>query len=173
MSVTPFPFLTLDMTDHFCLYSLFQASDRVMIMMKPTKKVRLEGPPGIVDDPNNTTNRLTKLTSLRMKSCRRVSDRSIALLLAELHSLRELNLSYMQQITDGAIMSLINVKQLRSLDLKSCGVTDASLHHLVAAAASIKILHLDHCRQLTDSAMVSVGKLSNLTSLSLWGCHNL
>ena len=85
--------------------------------------------------------------------------------LARLENLKEINLSWNEDLTGSGLAYFYDHQNLRLLDLSSTGVTDANLSY-IEGIYSLEELDLFNT-PITDRALVHVAGLSNLKSLSL------
>ncbi|XP_053620397.1 F-box/LRR-repeat protein 14-like [Plodia interpunctella] len=95
--------------------------------------------------------------------------------LARLQSLRELNISGCNRITDVSLTYAFNFKQLVVLNLSRCQqITYEGIGHLVVNCPSIEYFNLNECFNLNDNAVAEIAKgLKRLKELELRGCNQL
>jgi DNA-binding Xre family transcriptional regulator len=93
--------------------------------------------------------------------------------IASLRSLRELDLSGCDGITDHSVSRLRQVASLEELDLSFCNqITDASLLAL-AGLPALRFLNLNWCYGVTDSGLTGLGHCKSLEVVSLWSCEEV
>jgi F-box/leucine-rich repeat protein 14 len=91
--------------------------------------------------------------------------------IASLRSLRELDLSGCEDLTDYSISALHRVSSLELLDLSFCNqITDSSLKAL-AALPVLRSINLNWCYGVTDDGLRSLGRCQSLESITLWSCE--
>ncbi|XP_023943348.2 F-box/LRR-repeat protein fbxl-1 [Bicyclus anynana] len=95
--------------------------------------------------------------------------------LGRLKSLRELNLSSCNRLTDVSLTYAFMFKELRILDLSRCQqITVDGIIHLVINCPSIEYLNLTDCYNLKDDAVVEIVQgLKRLQNLILRGCNHI
>ena len=89
--------------------------------------------------------------------------------LSGLPNLVDLDLSNTEPGDEG-LAKVADLKQLKILRLRRCGMTDAGLEHLVALENLEQLHLLYNSSNITDAGMEPVGKLPNLRLLDLRGC---
>lgn len=105
-----------------------------------------------------------------MRMCEKLSlDSYTGYSLARLKSLRKLNLSGCNRITDVSLTYAFAFKELKSLDLSRCQqITVDGVKHLVKNCPSIEYLNLTDCFNLKDDAVIEIVKgLKRLQHLKL------
>ncbi len=112
---------------------------------------------------------VTKLRSLRqldLSGCEALTDASVALL-SSLGDLESLDLSLCNQITDGSLVSLATLPKLRAINLNWCyGITDSGLESL-SHCRSLEKVSLWSCEEITDIGVRALAKLPNMRELDL------
>ncbi len=99
-------------------------------------------------------------------------DREVAVI-ASVRSLRELDLSGCEEVTDASVTELARSSRIESLDLSFCNqITDASLRAL-AGLPSLRSLNLNWCYSVTDCGLGALAQCRTLERLSLWGCEEI
>ncbi|CAG9581437.1 unnamed protein product [Danaus chrysippus] len=95
--------------------------------------------------------------------------------LARIKSLRELNISGCNRITDVSLIYAFAFKELQSLNLSRCQqITVDGIKYLVRNCPSIEYLNLNDCYNLKDDAVIEIVKgLPRLQYLELRGCNQL
>ncbi|CAH2242164.1 jg22877 [Pararge aegeria aegeria] len=95
--------------------------------------------------------------------------------LGQLKSLRKLNISGCNRITDVSLTYAFSFKELKSLDLSRCQqITVDGIQHLVKNCPSIEYLDLTDCYNLKDDAVIEIVKgFKRLQHLYLRGCNQL
>eukprot|EP00759_Apiculatamorpha_spiralis_P054764 PhF_6_TR7027/c2_g2_i1/m.10509/K10280/FBXL14; F-box and leucine-rich repeat protein 14 len=112
------------------------------------------------------------LTSLCFRESNGIRDECVAQI-SKTTSLRLLDLSRCDRITDVGFAHLSVLTSLTSLNLWGCNrITDAGLAH-VSRLISLTSLDLCFCDQIADAGLAHVSKLTSLTSLDLWGCNRI
>jgi len=88
-------------------------------------------------------------------------------------SLRELCLSYCQDVTDKGIAALCKAQHsLELLDLTDCqSVTDGSLETICSECNDIRVLRLGKCRRVTDLSVCKLKCQRRLCKLDLSACY--
>lgn len=89
--------------------------------------------------------------------------------LAGLHSLRSLDLTQNDQVTDAAMEAIAGLRSLETLTLNSTAVTDAGISSLAGHSSLQRVSLLRTA--VTDAALESLGQISGLRSLSLSSTH--
>ncbi|XP_048863307.1 dynein regulatory complex subunit 6 [Brienomyrus brachyistius] len=118
----------------------------------------LEGPPG------------PKLCSLNLSSCERVGDMSLVRLAQRCSSLRHLDLSYCERLTDTGLECLGLLSSLVSLDLTGTNIQDQGLASLGSIAA-LRNLSVSKCPWITDAGIEKLcEEARDLESLDLSHC---
>ena len=93
--------------------------------------------------------------------------------IASLQSLRGLDLSGCDEITDCSVSELCRLSSLEKLDLGFCNqITDVSLGTL-ARLPVLRSLNLNWCYGLTDLGMGALRECESLESISLWSCEGI
>ncbi|XP_045459134.1 F-box/LRR-repeat protein 14 [Melitaea cinxia] len=111
-----------------------------------------------------------------MRMCEKLSmDSYSGYSLARIKSLRELNISGCNRITDVSLTYAFSFKELLSLNLSRCQqITVDGIKHLVKNCPSIEYLNLNDCYSLKDDAVIEIVKgLPRLQYLELRGCNQL
>lgn len=90
-------------------------------------------------------------------------------------SLRELRLSFCQEITDKGIAAVCKAhNSLEVLDLTDCrSVTDASVDSICAECADIRVLRLGRCRRVTDLSVCKLKCQQRLQQLDVNACYSV
>jgi hypothetical protein len=96
-------------------------------------------------------------------------DESLKVLL-KLPKLRDLRLSYKieDQLTDQGLRNIAQLKELKSLELRSCYITDNGLSAL-SGMTKLENLDLGNCNQITDDGFQKLKGLTKLQTLDLGG----
>jgi hypothetical protein len=95
------------------------------------------------------------------------------LVLAEKGSLKSLDLSGSDLVTDISVMELSKLTQLSELDLSFCNlITDRSLEAL-GHLPHLRRLSLNACYSVTDAGLSALAKATSLEVLSLWSCEEV
>jgi hypothetical protein len=114
---------------------------------------------------------LCSIKSLRkvdLSGCDLLTDRSVARLL-ELTELEDVDLTLCVLISDESVEALAQLHKLRRLSLHACyNITDAGLAAL-AESASLEELILWSCEKVTDLGVESVATVATLRQLELPG----
>ena len=93
--------------------------------------------------------------------------------ITELPSLRELDLSGCEEVTDHSISELSRVSSLEEIDLSFCNqITDTSLT-VLAGLPALRLINLNWCYGVTDSGLNALGRCESLESVSLWSCEEV
>lgn len=93
--------------------------------------------------------------------------------IASLRSLRELDLSGCEEVTDSSVSELRRVSALEKLDLSFCNqIMDSSLMAL-AGLPALRFLNLNWCYGVTDSGLSALGQCKSLEAVSLWSCEEV
>lgn len=112
---------------------------------------------------------ITSLRSLReldLSGCEDITDRSVSEL-RRLSGLEKLDLSFCNQITDSSLMALAGLPALRSINLNWCyGVTDSGLGAL-SQCKWLESVSLWSCEEVTDEGVTELANLPNLKVLEL------
>jgi uncharacterized protein (TIGR02996 family) len=115
-------------------------------------------------------NSVRSLRELNLNSCNTLSNDALGFL-GELSELVSLTLAFCPMISE--LRPLANLSSLRSLDLHCCaGITDDALRPL-AGLRSLQALHLNGVESLTDRGIAHLGELTNLQTLYLPACKKL
>lgn len=95
--------------------------------------------------------------------------------LARMQSLKELDISGCNRITDVSLTYAFNFKELINLNLSRCQqITYDGIEHLVKNCPSIEYFNLTDCYNLKDDAVNEIVKgLHRLKQLELRGCNQL
>ena len=104
----------------------------------------------IGDDDLESIHELSRLKSLNLSGCSRITDKGLAYV-AKLKQLRVLNLTGCDQITNTGLLHVAQLTQLTSLDLS--GDVD-----------------IDRPSKITDTGLEHIAQLTQLISLSLKDC---
>lgn len=102
---------------------------------------------------------------------RRMDDDDLAVLVEEvagLGNLLRVDLSENRKITNAGLEYLQRLKQLRELNLSSCGITDAGMDTLTRMDHLVW-LNLSYCNRLTDLGVKKLSRLKHLTFLDVQG----
>ncbi|KAF9421543.1 hypothetical protein HW555_002476 [Spodoptera exigua] len=111
-----------------------------------------------------------------MLMCEKLSmDSYTGYSLARLRSLKELDISGCNRITDVSLTYAFNFKELINLNLSRCQqITHDGIEHLVKNCPSIEYINLIDCYNLNDEAVQEIVKnLQRLKHLELRGCNQL
>ncbi|CAH1639738.1 unnamed protein product [Spodoptera littoralis] len=111
-----------------------------------------------------------------MLMCEKLSmDSYTGYSLARLRSLKELDISGCNRITDVSLTYAFNFKELIKLNLSRCQqITYEGIEHLVKNCPSIEYINLIDCYNLNDKAVEDITKnLQRLKHLELRGCNQL
>lgn len=111
-----------------------------------------------------------------MLMCEKLSmDSYTGYSLARLRSLKELDISGCNRITDVSLTYAFNFKELINLNLSRCQqITYEGIEHLVKNCPSIEYINLIDCYNLNDEAVQEIVKnLHRLKHLELRGCNQL
>ena len=93
--------------------------------------------------------------------------------IASLRSLRELDLSGCEEVTDRSVSDLRRVASLENVDLSLCNqITDSSLMAL-AGLPVLRSINLNWCYGVTDSGLSALRQCESLESVSLWSCEEI
>lgn len=93
--------------------------------------------------------------------------------ITSLQSLRDLDLSGCEDVTDRSVSELHRLSGLEKLDLSFCSqITDSSLRTL-ATLPSLRSINLNWCYGVTDSALSALSQRESLESVSLWSCEEV
>ena len=119
--------------------------------------------------------KLQRLETLDLKGCSGLSD-AIMSFVQQLHSLRSLDVSYSQQLTDDGLLKLTAMKELRHLAVTNCPeVSEACLDTLLMAVPSIRSLSVSEshdaeqlfamhgCRSLTCYPALPAVAIDNMS----------
>ncbi len=117
---------------------------------------------------------LSGVEELGLQDCQRITDESLKHISVGLPAVRRINLSFCVSITDTGVKSLSRLRQLESLNLRSCdNVSDLGLGFLCEEGGSpgLRSLDVSFCASVTDAGVkvIAVG-LPKLKSLSLTTC---
>jgi hypothetical protein len=98
---------------------------------------------------------------------------SEVLALRSLHSLKRLDLSGCDAVTDASVVELKALMELEELDLTLCMfISDASLEALTGLP-KLRRLSLHGCYDITDQGLVALARSQSLEKLILWACEKL
>ena len=98
---------------------------------------------------------------------------SAVLALSNIRSLRKLDLSGSEMLTDVSVRELRALTELEDLDLTLCMfISDASLEAL-AGLPKLRRLWLHGCYGITDRGVVALAESRSLEELVLWACEKL
>lgn len=101
-----------------------------------------------------------------------LNDEAVAAI-AQIISLRELDLSGCDEITDSSVSRLRELKCLETLDLSFCNqISNKSLIQL-AMLKNLRSLNLNWCYAVNDSGLSALENCSSLEVISLWGCEEV
>ncbi|KAJ8736345.1 hypothetical protein PYW08_007001 [Mythimna loreyi] len=95
--------------------------------------------------------------------------------LARIKSLKELDISGCNRITDVSLTYAFNFKEMIIINLSRCQqITCKGIEHLVRNCPSIEYINLTDCYNLKDDAVIEIVKhLKRLKQLELRGCNQL
>ena len=116
---------------------------------------------------------LTKLKSLGLQDCQKLSDDALKYVAAGLPQLEKLNLSFCSGLSEFVLKYVADLRHLQRLNLRSCSnVTEFSLRFL-ADAVLPELRHLDvsFCEKVNDAALGHVAQgMTRLHTLCLNSC---
>jgi Leucine-rich repeat (LRR) protein len=96
-----------------------------------------------------------------------------AAFITELRSLKLLDLSGCEALTDASVTLLSSLRDLESLDLSLCNqITDRSLASL-ATLPKLRAINLNWCYSISDSGIESLSHCKTLEKVSLWSCEEI
>ena len=125
--------------------------------------------------PLKQKNLLPSLEHLCLESCTRISSEDI-LSICELKTLKTLILRGCYRIIDDDLRTIsMNLQKLTQLDLCDCKkITDVSLHHIARHLKEIQSLCLSNCYLITSLgiAVLKDGGLNKLVFLDILGCSH-
>ncbi|XP_045501759.1 F-box/LRR-repeat protein 2 [Colias croceus] len=111
-----------------------------------------------------------------MRMCEKLSmDSFSGYSLARIKSLKELDISGCNRITDVSLTYAFAFKELVNINLSRCQqITHEGIKHLVKNCPSIEYINLIDCYNLKDEAVIEIVKgLYRLQQLELRGCNQL
>ncbi|KAI9866756.1 MAG: SCF ubiquitin ligase complex subunit [Trichoglossum hirsutum] len=116
-----------------------------------------------------------QILEIDLHKCSLITDISVTSLIANGSHLRELRLAHCELITDEAFLALPNDRtfdSLRILDLTACDqLTDNAVQKVINSAPRLRNLVLAKCRRITDRAVLAITKLGkNLHYVHLGHC---
>jgi hypothetical protein len=137
------------------------------------EKVDLRGSFLLSDSGLASLNHLSKLVELDLKACERVTDSGVLSLL-EGKSAKSLNLGLLSGISDAALKQL-DMHDVVTLKLSGCTmISDEGIRAIVDGASGrlpTQLLCFHNLRLLSPPSLVSLFRITpNLTSLNLFGC---
>lgn len=178
------------------------------VSLEPLTKLRrlaslsLAGWSALAHDDFLPVTNITTLTALNLHRCASFSKKTIAVIVAKLVNLTDLDLSFGIKLADDVVKQIAKLKLLVSLNLSghdpyTSSLRENSLHHL-APLVQLRVLRLNFCcavkdlgithvvthRQIQDldlcrtsifdpSVALIAAEMPNLTSLNLKDCFNL
>jgi Leucine Rich Repeat (LRR) protein len=108
---------------------------------------------------------LPNLTDLNLTECTLIDDAGVAALAGLAKTLKRLNLSQNDQITDLGLASLVPLAKLKRLNLNGCGhISNAGILHLLHLQ-NLNELKLRKCPGITDAGLPPLAQLPKLTCL--------
>lgn len=118
------------------------------------------------------------LRELRLAQCAKITDDAFLNLpeRKRLDSLRILDLTACEELTDRAVERIINAApRLRNLVLAKCKkITDRAVMAITRLGKNLHYVHLGHCAQITDGAVIELVKTCNrIRYIDLACCHRL
>lgn len=94
-------------------------------------------------------------------SCTGIGDDGLAALSSGCKKLKQLNLSYCNEVTDRGLQYLSQVEELSDLELRGLvNITDKGLTALAAGCKRLSALDLKHCENINDSGFWSLAYYS-------------
>ena len=112
------------------------------------------------------------LRTLILQDCQSLSDQALKYVGEGLDRLESLNISFNVSISNGGVRFVADMPSLRELNLSSTEITDAGIAYLAEGAARIESLDLSFCPFITDAALVSMSHgVYQLQTLSLLDCR--
>ncbi|XDV52965.1 hypothetical protein PO909_021596 [Leuciscus waleckii] len=137
-------------------------------------KIQIEGNERMTDSSLKALCRSShKLTEVHVSDCPRVTDASLKSL-GNLTKLCSLNISGCIKVTDMGIYYITegpSAVELRELDLSYCPkVTDLSLKRITQRCSNLTHLAVCFCENLTDYGFECLDKCASLVSLDITGC---
>ena len=108
-------------------------------------------------------------------SCSRISDRGLKNLATGCSFLREIDLSWVELITDHGITALTeNCQLLTSIIICGTSITDEALIAVGRKIKRLEELSISHCSQITDHGIIPIARnCRNLTHLHAARCTNV
>ncbi len=111
-----------------------------------------------------------RLTSLSLELARSVDDRGLEPL-AQMTSLKHLDLTHRGNITDKGLEHVCQLASLVTLKLTGCyRITDRGLARISESLKFLTVLHLGAMPRLTAEGVGSLATLTHLQELKLFGC---
>ncbi len=108
---------------------------------------------------------LPNLTDLNLTDCTLIDDAGVAALAGLAKTLKGLNLSQNDRITDLGLASLIPLAKLKRLSISGCGhISNAGILHLLHLQ-NLNELKLRRCPGITDAGLPPLAQLPKLTCL--------
>lgn len=119
--------------------------------------------------------RMPSLRELNLRSCDNVSDIGMGYLAENGSRLTSLDVSFCERVTDAALVHISQgLLHIRALSVNACGVGDDGLARLARSARDLTTLNLGQCSRLTDTSLHAVAQhLRHLESIDLYGCTRI
>ncbi|CAO2839239.1 unnamed protein product [Amaranthus hypochondriacus] len=148
---------------------------RAILKLQYLEELFLEGCFGIDDDSLAALKQGSKsLKTLDMSSCENVSDTGLSSLTSGTGCLQQLTLAYGSPVTLDLARSLQRLSKLQSIKLDGCLVTCSGLQAIGNHCASLRELSVSKCSGVTDEGMSSlVKKQKELRKLDITCCRQL
>lgn len=146
-----------------------------ILKLQYLEELILEGCYGIDDDSLTLLKQGSKsLKTLDMSSCQNVSDTGLSSLTSGTGCLQQLTLAYGSPVTLDLARSLQRLSKLQSIKLDGCVVTCSGLQAIGNYCASLRELSLSKCSGVTDEGLSSlVKKQKELRKLDITCCRKL
>ncbi|XP_021861299.1 F-box/LRR-repeat protein 3 [Spinacia oleracea] len=146
-----------------------------ILKLQYLEELILEGCFGIDDDSLTLLKQGSKsLKTLDISSCQNVSDTGLSSLTSGIGCLQQLTLAYGSPVTLDLARSLQRLSKLQSIKLDGCLVTCSGLQAIGNYCASLRELSLSKCSGVTDEGLSSlVKKQKELRKLDITCCRKL
>lgn len=139
------------------------------------ENLQLQGCIGISDQGLEAVAQLKSLRELNLKHCKHAGDEGLQALAASLSRLTSLSLQGMAGVTDKGVGHLAKLKSLRELELQFCWQFSEGALCRLTVCNQLSHLNLMYSWQgVTDAALETlVSGMPCLVSLNVLGCHRL
>ncbi|XP_065069234.1 F-box/LRR-repeat protein 2-like [Rhopilema esculentum] len=162
ISVLPSQLSYLSLKDSMLAHGWFESLKNNTFNMDNLKYLDLSNCTAVSNTDLEALSYLTKLHTLLLYNCYRISARGIPTIAANLHCLTHLDVACCPGINDVALHYFgRNLNELKKLNLRFCHhVTDSGIASLVYGAKGLEHLDLFSCHEVTNESLKNISKYS-------------